>query len=43
MFGFDGRVAENANIVGVVIAILAVAALAAFAVWEERLNLIVGL
>lgn len=44
IFGFAGtRAAENANIVGVLIAILAVAALAAYAVWEEWLNLIVGL
>jgi short subunit fatty acids transporter len=44
MFGFDaGKIAENANITGLVIAIIAIAALAAFAVWEEWLNLIVGL
>jgi SPW repeat len=44
IFGFDaGRTSENANIAGLAIAILAVAALAAFAVWEEWLNLIVGL
>jgi hypothetical protein len=44
MFGFDaGKVSENANIAGLVIAVLAIAALAAFAVWEEWLNLIVGL
>jgi|tagenome__1003787_1003787.scaffolds.fasta_scaffold20762985_2 hypothetical protein len=40
MFGFDaGKIAQNANITGLIIAI---AALAAFAVWEEWLNLIVG-
>jgi hypothetical protein len=44
MFGFDaGRVATNAYITGIAIAILAIAALARFAVWEEWLNLIVGL
>jgi hypothetical protein len=44
MFAFDaGKVSQNANITGLVIAIIAIAALAAFAVWEEWLNLIVGL
>jgi len=44
MFGFDaGSASANANIAGVAIAALAIAALAAFAVWEEWLNLIVGL
>jgi hypothetical protein len=44
VFGFDsGRASENAHIAGIVIAILAVAALAAFAIWEEWLNLVVGL
>jgi SPW repeat len=44
MFGFDtGKVSQNAYIAGVVIAVLAIGALAAFAVWEEWLNLIVGL
>jgi hypothetical protein len=44
MFGFDaGTVSQNAYISGIVIAGLAIAALAAFAVWEEWLNLIVGL
>jgi hypothetical protein len=44
MFGFEaGRAAENANIAGIVIAALAIAALAAFAIWEEWLNLVVGL
>jgi len=42
--GFEGtRAAGNANIAGIVIVALAIAALAAFAVWEEWLNLIVGL
>src|ERR1700752_1259173 len=44
MFAFEaGRASENAMIAGIVIAALAIAALAAFAVWEEWLNLIVGL
>jgi SPW repeat len=44
MFGFDtGRASENAHVAGLVIAVLAVAALAAFAIWEEWLNLVVGL
>ena len=44
MFGFDaGKVSGNAYISGIVIAVLAIAALAAFAIWEEWLNLIVGL
>ncbi len=44
IFGFDaGTVSPNAYITGIAIAILAIAALAAFAVWEEWLNLIVGL
>src|SRR4030088_3736648 len=44
MFGFDaGKVSENAFVSGIVIAVLAIAALAAFAIWEEWLNLIVGL
>jgi SPW repeat len=44
MFGFGaGTAPENAYIAGIVIAGLAIAALAAFAVWEEWLNLIVGL
>ncbi len=44
MFGFDaGNASQNAYIAGIVIAALAIAALAAFAVWEEWLNLIVGL
>ena len=38
-----GRSLKNAYITGIAIAILAIAALAAFAVWEEWLNLIVGL
>jgi hypothetical protein len=43
IFGLGGTAAENANIAGIVIAALAIAALAAFAVWEEWLNLVVGL
>jgi hypothetical protein len=44
MFGFDaGRASGNANIAGIAIAALAIAALTAFAIWEEWLNLIVGL
>jgi heme/copper-type cytochrome/quinol oxidase subunit 3 len=44
IFGFNaGRASENASIAGIVIAALAIGALAAFAVWEEWLNLIVGL
>jgi hypothetical protein len=44
MFGFEaGKVSQNAHIAGIIIAVLAIAALAAFAIWEEWLNLIVGL
>ncbi|HKU06648.1 MAG TPA: SPW repeat protein [Bradyrhizobium sp.] len=44
VFGFDpGKASQNAMIVGIIIAALAIAALAAFAVWEEWLNLVVGL
>ena len=44
IFGFDaGKITQNATISGIVIAVLAIAALGAFAVWEEWLNLIVGL
>ena len=44
MFSFDaGTVSINAYVTGIVIAALAIAALAAFAVWEEWLNLVVGL
>lgn len=44
LFGFEGGVAsQNAIICGIVIALLSIAALSAFAVWEEWLNLIVGL
>jgi len=44
MFGFDvEKASENASIAGIVIAVLAIGALAAFAIWEEWLNLIVGL
>ena len=38
-----GTVSNNAHVTGIVIAALAIAALAAFAVWEEWLNLVVGL
>ena len=44
IFGFEaGRASDNAYVAGLVIVVLAIAALAAFAVWEEWLNLIVGL
>jgi hypothetical protein len=44
IFGFEaGKMSQNATIAGIVIAVLAIGALAAFAVWEEWLNLIVGL
>ena len=44
MISFDaGTATINAYITGLAIAALAIAALAAFAVWEEWLNLIVGL
>jgi hypothetical protein len=44
IFAFDsGLSSQNAFISGIVIAALSIAALAAFAVWEEWLNLIVGL
>jgi hypothetical protein len=44
IFGFDAGIAsQNAYISGLAIAVLAIAALAAFAVWEEWLNLVVGL
>lgn len=44
IWNFDaGRPSQNAMIVGIIIAVLAIAALSAFAVWEEWLNLIVGL
>ena len=44
LFSFAaGAQTQNAVIAGVVIAVLSIAALAAFAVWEEWLNLIVGL
>lgn len=38
-----GHATQNAWISGLVIAVLSIAALSAFAVWEEWLNLIVGL
>ena|SRR5436190_12645801 len=44
IFAFDsGPQTQNAFVSGVIIAVLSLAALAAFAVWEEWLNLIVGL
>jgi hypothetical protein len=44
MFGSDaGKAPENAILAGIAITALAVAALVAFAVWEEWLNLIIGL
>jgi hypothetical protein len=44
IFAFPaGMPTQNALISGIVIAVLSIAALAAFAVWEEWLNLIVGL
>jgi hypothetical protein len=44
ILGFGGSgAAENANIAGIIIVAVAIAALAQFAVWEEWLNLIVGL
>jgi hypothetical protein len=44
LFAFEaGAASQNAIISGVVIALLSIAALTAFAVWEEWLNLIVGL
>ena len=44
IFGFDaGTASKNAMIAGIVIVVLALAALWAYAIWEEWLNLIVGL
>jgi len=44
MFSFySGAQSQNAYLFGIVIAALSIAALTAFAVWEEWLNLIVGL
>jgi len=44
IFAFEaGAQSQNAYICGVIIAVLSIAALTAFAVWEEWLNLIVGL
>src|ERR671915_2575263 len=44
MFAFDaGAQSQNAYISGLAIVLIALAALAAFTVWEEWLNLIVGL
>jgi hypothetical protein len=44
VYGFSsGAASHNALISGIVIAVISIAALAAFAIWEEWLNLIVGL
>jgi hypothetical protein len=44
IFGFaTGMASQNAYVCGIIIAVLSIAALAAFAVWEEWINLIVGL
>jgi hypothetical protein len=44
LFSFSAGVqSQNAYIAGIIIVVLSIAALAAFAVWEEWLNLIVGL
>ena len=44
LFAFDaGSPTQNAIISGIVIAVLSIAALTNFAIWEEWLNLIVGL
>ena len=44
IFGFaSGAQSQNAVITEIVIAVLSIAALAAFTVWEEWLNLIVGI
>jgi hypothetical protein len=44
IFGFaSGAESQNAWVVGIIIAALSIAALTAFAVWEEWLNLVVGL
>ncbi len=44
LFGLSaGAQWQTASIAGILIAVLSIAALAAFAVWEEWLNLIVGL
>jgi hypothetical protein len=44
LFAFQaGAQSQNAIITGLIIAVLSIAALAAFAVWEEWLNLIIGL
>ena len=43
IFGFpSGAASQNAVVFGIVIAAISIAALAAFTVWEEWLNLIVG-
>jgi hypothetical protein len=43
IFGFpSGAASQNAFVSGIVIAVISIAALTAFTVWEEWLNLIVG-
>ena len=43
IFGFpSGAASQNAVVFGIVIAAISIAALAAFTVWEEWLNLIMG-
>src|SRR5204863_1475686 len=44
IFGYPtGLQSQNAVVSGIAIVVLSIAALAAFAIWEEWLNLIVGL
>jgi hypothetical protein len=44
MLGFSsGAASQNAFVSGIIIAAISIAALAAFAVWEEWLNLIMGI
>jgi hypothetical protein len=44
IFGFpSGAASQNAFVSGIVIAAISIAALTAFAVWEEWLNLILGI
>ena len=44
MLGFpSGAPSQNAFVSGIIIAVISIAALAAFAVWEEWLNLIMGI
>ena len=39
----SGPASQNAFVCGIIIAVISLAALAAFAIWEEWLNLILGL